>query len=380
MYSSPAAAHPELRAAVRDFADSVVKPLAPRTDREHRFPEEAISAAAELDLMGILIPEEYGGAGLDAVAFAICIEEIARACASTAVIVDVHNSVAAEPIVLFGTEVQKRRWLPLLARGERLGAFALTEPGSGSDAAALETSARRVGDEYVLNGRKVFITLLGRAGLYVVFARTDPSQPGARGVSAFIVPAETPGVRAGQLFDKMGLHGSPTGELVLEDAVVPADAMLYEPGKGFRIAMRALDSGRIGISAQALGIARAAFEDALAYTRERRQFGRPVAEFQGLTFLLADMATKFEAARNLVYHAAALCAAGQPFTRDASMAKLLATDTAMEIATDAIQAAGGYGYVADYPFERYFRDAKACQIYEGTNQVQRVVIAREVLK
>jgi alkylation response protein AidB-like acyl-CoA dehydrogenase len=379
MYSSPAAAHPELRAAVRDFADSVVKPLAPRTDREHRFPEEAISAAAELDLMGILIPEEYGGAGLDAVAMTICIEEIARACASTAVIVDVHNSVACEPILLFGTDEQKRRWLPAMARGEVLGAFALTEPASGSDAGALQTSARRIGDEYVLNGRKVFITLLGRAGLYLVFARTDPDQPGARGVSAFLVPADTPGVRPGQVFDKMGLNGSPTGELVLEDAVVPAGALLLEPGGGFRIAMRALDSGRIGISAQALGIAVAAFGDALTFSRERRQFGRPVAEFQGLTFLLADMATRIEAARNLTYHAAALCAAGRPFTREASMAKLFTTDTAMAIATDAIQVAGGYGYIQDYPFERYFRDAKACQIYEGTNQIQRVVIARALL-
>jgi alkylation response protein AidB-like acyl-CoA dehydrogenase len=380
MNSDPAAAHLELRQAVREFATAVIKPLAPRTDHEHRYPREALDAAAELDLMGILVPPEYGGAGLDHLAFAICIEEIATACASTAVLVDVHNSVASEPILLFGSEDQKRAWLPRLAGGEFLGAFALTEPSSGSDAGSLKTSARRYGDEFVLSGSKVFITGIGEAGMYLVFARTDPDLPGAAGVSCFIVPADAPGLKVGQVFEKMGLNGSPTGELVLEEVRVPAGNLLHEEGKGFTVAMRALDSGRIGISAQALGIGQAAFQEALAYTRERLQFGQPVANFQGVSWMLAEMATRLEAARRLVYHAADLCTRGLPFTKEASMAKVLTTDTAMAVATDAIQLAGGYGYVEDYPFERFFRDAKACQIYEGSNQVQRIVIAREILK
>jgi len=330
-------------------------------------------------LLGILVPPEYGGAGLDHLAFTICIEELAVACASTAVIVDVHNSVACEPILLFGTEEQKRRWLPALASGELLGAFALTEPSSGSDAASLQTTARRHGDEYVLNGTKVFITNIGRAGMYIVFARTGSGERAA-GVSAFIVPGDAEGLKVGQVFRKMGLNGSPTGELVLEDVRVPASNLLYEEGKGFTIAMRALDSGRIGISGQALGIAEAALGEAIAYTREREQFGRPVAAFQGVQFALADMATRLTAARQMAYHAAWLCSRGRRFTREASMAKLFCTDAAMEIATEAVQLAGGYGYVDDLPFERHFRDAKALQIYEGTNQVQRVVIAREVLR
>jgi len=380
MNSDPAGAHLELRQAVREFATAVIKPLAPRTDHEHRYPREALDAAAELDLMGILIPPEYGGAGLDHLAFAICIEEIATACASTAVLVDVHNSVAAEPILLFGSEGQKRAWLPRLARGEMLGAFALTEPSSGSDAASLKTSAKRYGEEFVLSGTKVFITGVGEAGMYLVFARTDPDQRGAAGVSCFIVPGDAPGLKVGQVFQKMGLNGSPTGELVLEEVRVPAANLLHQEGKGFTVAMRALDSGRIGISAQALGIGQAAFQESLAYTREREQFGQSVASFQGVNWMLAEMGTRLEAARRLVYHAAHLCSRGLPFTKEASMAKVFTTDAAMAIATDAIQLAGGYGYVEDYPFERFFRDAKACQIYEGSNQVQRIVIAREILR
>ena len=370
--------HLALRESVRDFAESVIKPIAAEVDRDHRYPREAIAAAAELDLMGILIPPEHGGAGMDHVSLTLCIEEIARACASTAVIVDVHNTVACEPIVLFGDDAQKREWLPPMAAGEVTGAFALTEPSSGSDAAALTTSAKRYGDEYVLNGTKVFITNAGQAGLYVIFARTG-DEPRAGGVSAFLVPADTPGLRVGQVFAKMGLNGSPTGELVLEEARVPARNLLGDEGGGFAIAMRALDGGRIGISGQALGVAGAALEEAIAFTTEREQFGQPVARFQGVGFTLAEMATRLEAARQLAYHAAALCSAGKPFTREASMAKLFCTDNAMETAIDAVQLAGGYGYVAEYPFERHFRDAKALQIYDGTNQVQRVVIARELL-
>jgi alkylation response protein AidB-like acyl-CoA dehydrogenase len=291
----------------------------------------------------------------------------------------VHNSVASEPILLFGTDEQKRKWLPPMAAGDLMGAFALTEPASGSDAANLQTSARRYGDEYVLSGTKVFITNIGRAGMYLVFARTGPDDRAA-GVSAFIVPADSEGLRVGSVFSKMGLHGSPTGELILEEVRIPAANRLHAEGKGFTVAMRALDSGRIGISGQALGIAQAALEESMAFISDREQFGQRVAGFQGLRFMVADMATHVLAARQMTYHAAALCSAGRPFTREASMAKLFSTDTAMAVATDAVQLAGGYGFVCDYPFERHFRDAKALQIYEGSNQVQRVVIAREVLR
>ncbi len=364
------AEHATFRAAVRELAQDVVLPLAGEVDREHRFPDEAVKAAAEAGLLGVLIPSEYGGAGLDALAFAICIEELAQACASTSVIVDVHTSVGSEPILLFGTEDQKRKWLPRLASGELLGAFALTEPASGSDAASLTTSARRNGTGYVLNGTKVFITNVGRAGLYIVFARTGEER--AAGISAFMVPSKTPGLRVGQVFKKMGLHGSPTGELVLEDVEVPADHRLGAEGQGFTIAMRALDSGRIGISGQALGIAQAAVDESRALLSQR---GRE----QGDDFLLADMATRLESARLLAYHAAWLCSRGRPFTLQASMAKLHCTDTAMQLAIDGLQLAGEEGTFGGATFERHVRDAKALQIYEGSNQVQRIVIARHVL-
>ena len=364
--------HAAFRDSVREIAQAVALPLAAEVDRDHRFPEEAVSAAAEAGLLGILIPREFGGAGLDALAFALCIDELAQACASTSVIVDVHTSVGSEPILLFGTQDQKRKWLPRLASGELLGAFALTEPAAGSDAASLKTSARRNGDGYILNGTKVFITNIGRAGLYIVFARTGPGER-ASGVSAFIVPADTPGVRVGQIFKKMGLNGSPTGELVLEDVSVPVANRLGAEGQGFAVAMRALDSGRIGISGQALGIAQAAVDESIALLKgsEREQ---------GDEFSLADMATRLASARLLAYRAAWLCSRGRPFTREASMAKLHSTDTAMQIALDAVQIAGEEGVVSGSPFERHVRDAKALQIYEGSNQVQRIVIAREVMQ
>jgi acyl-CoA dehydrogenase len=364
--------HASFRDAVRELAQAVALPLAAEVDRDHRFPHEAITAAAEAGLLGVLIPREYGGAGLDALAFALCIDELARACASTSVIVDVHTSVGSEPILLFGDDAQKRRWLPRLASGELLGAFALTEPASGSDAASLQATARRNGDGYVLNGTKVFITNIGRAGLYIVFARTGPDERAA-GVSAFLVPADTEGVRVGQVFKKMGLNGSPTGELVLEDVVVPASNRLAAEGKGFMVAMRALDSGRIGISGQALGIGQAAVDETAALLKRR-------GHEQGDDFTLADMATRHESARLLAYDAAWLCSRGRPFTRQASMAKLHCTDTTMQVALDALQIAGEEGAVSGSPFERHVRDAKALQIYEGSNQVQRVVIARSVLQ
>jgi alkylation response protein AidB-like acyl-CoA dehydrogenase len=368
-----APAHRSFRDAVREVAQGSVEPFARDVDLEHRFPEEAVQAAAEAGLMGVLVPREYGGAGLDALAFAICIEELALACASTAVIVDVHTSVGTEPILLFGDEEQKRAWLPRLASGELLGAFALTEPSSGSDAAALKATARRNGTGYVLNGTKVFITNIGRAGLYVVFARTGSPDERAAGVSAFLVPGDAKGLKVGQVFDKMGLHGSPTGELVLEDVEVPEANRLGAEGKGFTVAMRALDSGRIGISGQALGIAQAAVDETARLMRDR-------GHEQGDDFALADMATRVESARLLAYRAAWLCAAGRPFTREASMAKLHCTDTAMQVALDALQTAGEDGATRGSPFERHVRDAKALQIYEGSNQVQRVVIARDLLR
>jgi acyl-CoA dehydrogenase len=364
--------HVHFRSSVRELAQSIVKPLAERTDRDHRFPEEGVKAAADAGLLGVLIPQEYGGAGLDALAFAVCIEELAEACASTAVIVDVHTSVGSEPILLFGNADQKKRWLPSLARGELLAAFALTEPAAGSDAAALKTTARKIGDSYVLSGTKVFITNIGRAGMYIVFARTGPGQR-ASGISAFIVPATSPGLKVGQVFKKMGLNGSPTGELVLEDVEVPAANLLAAEGRGFSVAMRALDSGRIGISGQALGIANAAVAESTACLKDRDRR-------QGDDFLLADMGTRLESARLLAYHAAWLCGLGRPFTRQASMAKLHCTDTAMQLAIDGLQLAGEDGAMSGSPFERHLRDAKALQIYEGSNQIQRVVIARELLK
>lgn len=372
MKLEPGPRHASLRELVEEFAQSTVRAQAESADRLHRFPREVVVRAAELGLMGMLVPPEYGGAGLDHLGMTIAVEEIARACASAAVVVDVHNSVATEPILLFGTEEQKRAWLPRLARGEVLGAFALTEPGSGSDAADLQTSARRCGGEWVLSGTKVFITNVGEAGMYLLFARTGPG-PRAAGVSAFIVPAQTPGLRVGQVFEKMGLHGSPTGELVLEEARLPGDSLLGKEGGGFAVAMRALDSGRIGISGQALGIARAALAEVLDCARAADGVE------QGAAFLLADMATRVQAARQLAYHAATLCGSGRPFTGEASMAKLFCTDVAMEVASEALTLAADWGCTDRYPFERHFRDAKALQIYEGTNQVQRLVIARHLL-
>jgi alkylation response protein AidB-like acyl-CoA dehydrogenase len=389
MQLEPGAHYRALRDAVREFAQSTVSAHAADVDREHRFPREAVEAARALDLMGILIPDEYGGAGRDHLAFTICIEELARACASTSVIIDVHNSVASEPILLFGTEEQKRAWLPRMASGEMLGAFALTEPGFGSDAAALRTSATRHGDEWVLTGTKVFITNVGEAGVYLVFARSGP-EPRAAGVSAFLVPAGSPGLRVGQVFHKMGLNGSPTGELVLEEVRVPAANLLHREGKGFGVAMRALDGGRIGISGQALGIADAALTAAIECVGGRDPSDKeddvpPLTPRQlrgggqGSAFTVADMATRLTAARQMAYHAAVLCGQGRPFTLEASMAKLFCTDTAMDLASEAVQLAGEEGSLAGNPVERHFRDAKALQIYEGSNQVQRIVIARHLL-
>ena len=362
-----------------DFARDVVAPRAGEIDRMDRFPGDLVQRAARLDLLGIVVPAEYGGAGLDHVCFALFVEEIAAVSGTLAVILDVHTSVGTEPIIDFGNEKQKRAYLPKLASGETLGAFALTEPEFGSDAAHLSTSAERRGDEYVLNGTKTFITNVGVADLYIVMARTG-GVPGARGISAFIVEKGTPGLRFGEPMHKMGLHGSPTGELILEDARVPAENLLGGEGQGFKVAMKALDSGRIGISAQAVGLARGALDLAVRYSRERQQFGQAISRFEGLQFMMADMATAIDAARLLTLEAANACDRGVPFTHLAAMAKLLSTDTAMKVTTDAVQIFGGYGYIREFPVERFMRDAKATQIYECTNQIQRLVIARELLR
>jgi alkylation response protein AidB-like acyl-CoA dehydrogenase len=368
----------QIRTLVRDFAEREVKPRAEAIDRSGEFPRDLVDKAAELGLLGILVPDAYGGAGLDHIAFAIFVEEIAHFCASTAVILDVHTSVGTEPIVLFGNEEQKRRWLPDLAQGRTLAAFALTEPEAGSDAAHLSTTAVRRDGGYVLNGTKIFITNAGEAQVYLVMATTRPGS-GAEGITAFVVSGDNPGLRVGPKFKKMGLNGSAIAEVNLEDCAVSEADRLGDEGQGFRIAMRALDSGRIGISAQAVGLAQGALDDAVAYASERKQFGKPIAELQTIQNKIADMAVKIRAARWMTWKAAALCDAGQPFTREASMAKLFATDAAMDITLDALQVFGGYGYLEDYPMARRVRDAKACQIYEGTNQIQRIVIARELV-
>jgi alkylation response protein AidB-like acyl-CoA dehydrogenase len=368
-----------IRDTVRDFAREVVAPCAAEIDRTEEFPAELVKRAAQLDLLGIVVPEKYGGAGLDHVCFALFVEEIAAVSGTLAVILDVHTSVGTEPIVYFGSEEQKQRFLPGLASGELLGAFALTEPDAGSDAASLKTTARRDGDYFVLNGTKTFITNVGVADLYIVMARSL-DVPGARGISAFIVEKGTPGLSFGAPMHKMGLHGSPTGELILEDVRVPVENLLAAEGDGFKVAMKALDSGRIGISAQAVGLARGALDQAVEYACGRVQFGQPVARFEGIQFMIADMATAVDAARLMTLEAANACDRGEPFTRLASMAKLFATDMAMKVTTDAVQIFGGYGYIKEFPLERFMRDAKATQIYEGTNQIQRIVIARELLR
>lgn len=369
----------EIRKLVADFAEREVKPRAEGIDHSSEFPRDLVAKAGELGLMGILIPDAYGGAGLDHVSFAIFVEEVARFSASTAVILDVHASVGSEPIVLFGTEEQKGRWLPDLAQGKKLAAFALTEPEAGSDAAHLQTTARRENGRYLLDGTKIFITNAGEADLYLVFATTRPGS-GADGITAFLVSGDNPGLKVGPPFKKMGLNGSAIAEVHLDRCVVEERDRLGDEGEGFRIAMRALDSGRIGISAQAVGLAQGALDDAIAYAGERKQFGKAIADFQTIQNKIADMAVKLRAARWMTWRAAALCDAGRPFTKEASMAKLFATDAAMEITLDALQVFGGYGYLEEYPMARRVRDAKACQIYEGTNQVQRLVIARELVR
>jgi acyl-CoA dehydrogenase len=368
-----------MRNMVREFAQTEIAPFVERME-QGEFPRPILNKMAELGLMGITVPEEYGGAGMDFVSYIIAIHEISKVSATVGVILSVHTSVGTNPILYFGTEEQKKKYVPKLASGEYLGAFCLTEPGAGSDAKSLKTKAVRQGDYYLLTGSKIFITNGGEADTYIVFARTDPNEKGSRGISAFIVEKDTPGFIIGKDEKKMGLHGSRTVQITLEDAKVPAENLLGEEGQGFKIAMANLDVGRIGIAAQALGIAEAALEHATAYAKERIQFGKPIAEQQGVAFKLADMATAVEAAKLLVYRAAFLRAQGLPCGKEASMAKLFASRTAMENAIEAVQIFGGNGYTKDYPVERLFRDAKICEIYEGTSEIQRLVISKYLTK
>ena len=369
--------HLLVRKMYREFAETEVKPLAEELDEEERFPMETVEKMAKLGMMGIYFPKEYGGAGGDVLSYAMCVEELAKVCGTTAVIVSAHTSLCCAPIFEHGTEEQKAKYLPMLSTGHKVGAFALTEPNAGSDASKGQTEAKLEGDHYVMNGSKIFITNGYVADVFVVFAMTDKSK-GTKGISAFIVESSFPGFSVGKHEEKMGLHGSPTAEIVFTDCIVPKENLLGQEGKGFKIAMQTLDGGRIGIAAQALGIAEGAMEEAMAYTKGRVQFGKPISKFQNTQFTFADMAMRSEAGRLLTYQAAVLKGEGKRFTKEAAMAKLFCSEHAMLTTTKALQMFGGYGYTKDYPLERMMRDAKITEIYEGTSEIQRVVISGNI--
>lgn len=370
-----------VRANVRKIAEERIVPRAGEIDKTGEYPWDLLELFKQQDLLGLSVPEEYGGSGADMLTYCLVVEEVARACASTSLIIAAQE-LGLMPILLGGSEEQKRKYLPKIAKGEYICAFGLTEPNAGSDAGGIRTRAKREGDEYVLNGNKCFITNGGIADVYVIFAKTD-SDGGLKGISAFIVEKDTPGFSVGKQEDKMGIKGSATAELILEDVRVPAANLLKREGAGFGIAMQTLDMTRPGIGAQALGIAQGALDCAIAYARERKQFGQNIGSFQAIQFMLADMSTRVEAARQLLYKSASLIGnskelgvAPSEVTRFSAMAKLFASDTAMQVTTDAVQILGGYGYMKDYPVERMMRDAKITQIYEGTNQIQRLVIGK----
>ncbi|PFB52131.1 acyl-CoA dehydrogenase [Bacillus thuringiensis] len=371
--------HEMIRKMVRDFAKNEVAPTAAERDEEERFDRELFDQMAELGLTGIPWPEEYGGIGSDYLAYVIAIEELSRVCASTGVTLSAHTSLAGWPIFKFGTEEQKQKFLRPMAEGKKIGAYGLTEPASGSDVGGMKTIAKRDGDHYILNGSKIFITNGGIADIYVVFALTDPESK-QRGTSAFIVESDTPGFSVGKKESKLGIRSSPTTEIMFEDCRIPVENLLGEEGQGFKVAMQTLDGGRNGIAAQAVGIAQGALDASVEYARERHQFGKPIAAQQGIGFKLADMATDVEAARLLTYQAAWLESEGLPYGKESAMSKVFAGDTAMKVTTEAVQVFGGYGYTKDYPVERYMRDAKITQIYEGTQEIQRLVISRMLTK
>ncbi len=368
-----------IRNVVREFTENEVEPIAADIDESCRFPRETVEKMAKYNMLGIPFPTEYGGAGGDELAYAITVEELSKACGTTGVICSAHTSLGCWPIYKYGTEEQKQKYLVPLAKGEYLGAFGLTEPNAGTDAAGQQTIAVLDGDNYILNGSKLFITNGGQSDVYIIFAMTDKSK-GTRGISTFIVEKDFPGFSIGKIEDKMGIRASATAELIFQNCIVPKENLIGKEGEGFKIAMSTLDGGRIGIAAQALGIAEGALEETVKYIKEREQFGRPLAKFQGLQWMVADMATEIEAAKLLVYKAAHNKAKGLPYNKEAAMAKLYASNTAMSVTTKCVQLHGGYGYTKDYPVERMMRDAKITEIYEGTSQVQQMVIAANILR
>jgi alkylation response protein AidB-like acyl-CoA dehydrogenase len=368
-----------LRDTIRDFAQKEIAPVAAQNDEEAKFPRDIVMQLGELGFMGMMIPSTYGGSELDCVAYAIAVEEISKACASIGVTVSVQNSLVCQPLFDHGTEEQKQKYLAPLASGKHLGAFSLTEPEAGSDVANVQTTAVLEGDHYVINGTKIFVTTGGDADTILLFASTDRDK-GSKGMSAFIVEKDTPGFSLGKKEEKMGMRASATYELVFENVKVPKENLLGQEGEGMKIALKALDGGRVGIAAQALGIGQAALEASIAYSKERKQFGKPIAQFQAIQWMLADMHTQIDAARLLVYRACDLKDRGQRYTLEAAMAKLFASEAAMDAAIKAVQVHGGYGYMKEYPVERNFRDAKLTEIYEGTSEVQRLVIAASLLR
>ncbi|PET01937.1 acyl-CoA dehydrogenase [Priestia megaterium] len=369
--------HEMIRKMVRDFAKNEVAPTAAQRDEEERFDRGIFKQMADLGLTGIPWPEQYGGIGSDYLAYCIAVEELSRVCASTGVTLSAHTSLAGWPIYTFGTEEQKQKYLKPMATGEKIGAYGLTEPSAGSDAGGMRTLAVKDGEDYILNGSKIFITNGGEADIYVVFARIDPNE---KRTSAFIIEKDMPGFSVGKKEKKLGIRSSPTTEIIFEDCRVPKENLLGNEGEGFKVAMMTLDGGRNGIAAQAVGIAQGALDAAVAYAKERQQFGKPIISQQGIAFKLADMATSIEAARLLTYQASWLESQGLPYGKESAMSKLYAGDTAMKVTTEAVQVFGGYGYTKDYPVERFMRDAKITQIYEGTQEIQRLVISRYLAK
>jgi len=368
-----------IQTMVREFAREVVAPEAAQRDHDKQFPADILKQMAELGLMGMMIPPEYGGSGADTVSYVLALSEIASACASTAVVMSVQNSIVCESIYHFGTEEQKKRFLPPLAQGQVIGAFALTEPDAGSDPVSQKTKAVKEGDHYILTGTKRFITSGKNANIVLVTAKTDIAQ-GHKGISTFIVTKDAPGFKTGHEEDKMGLRASDTTDLIFDDCRIAADQLLGDEGMGFTLAMRGLDGGRIGIASQSIGVARAALDAAVTYAQEREQFGRKISKFQGLRWMIADMATELEAARQLTFSAAAMKDRGENYTQQASMAKLFASEMVNRVTAQALQIHGGYGYTKEYPVERYYRDARVFTIYEGTSEIQRVVISNHIFK
>jgi alkylation response protein AidB-like acyl-CoA dehydrogenase len=364
---------------VKEFAEKEIAPVAAELDQKEEHPAKILEKMAKLGFLGVIIPQEYGGAGLDTISYAIIVEEISRKCASTGVITSVHNSLVAYPIMKYGTEEQKKKYLPILAKGEEIGAFAATEPSAGSDLGAMKTTAVLKSNKYIINGDKTFITSGSEAGIIIIFAVTDKNA-GSKGISAFIVENTMKGYKVGSIFEKLGINASQTSELIFENMEVPKENLLGKEGDGFKIALATLDGGRIGIAAQAVGIAQAALDESIEYSKQREQFGRPIAKFQAIQWMIADMATRIEAARYLVYNAAYVKDKGERFSKEAAMAKLFASETAMEAVIKAVQIHGGYGYTKEYTVERLFRDAKITEIYEGTSEVQRMVIANSLLR